>query len=127
MKRMLAAVCVFCFWGTVLSPASELVVRSIRLQPLGQGEAKMTVTLESRATLVLYYDSVQPARPDVLETFWFSETSDARTATHSFILRELEPGVVYYFRLASSWPGEFRTGVMRWTIPKDSKDDVIIK
>jgi len=127
MKRLLAAVLVFCFWGTVLSPASELVVRSIRLQPHGQGEAKMTVTLESAATLVIYYDTVRPDKPDVLEAFWFSEVSDNRTSTHSFFLREVEPGVTYYFRLASSWPAEFRTGVMQWMVPKNSKDDVIIK
>ncbi len=127
MKRIQVAVLIFSFWGTVLSPASELVVKSIRLQPLGQGEAKMTVTLESMATLVLYYDSVRPARPDVLETFWFSETSDTRTTVHSFFLRELEPGATYHFRLASSWPGEFKTGLLQWTIPKNSKDDVIIK
>ena len=84
MKRLLAAVLVFYFWGTVLSPASELVVRSIRLQPHGQGEAKMTVTLESAATLVIYYDTVRPDKPDVLETFWFSEVSDNRQVPTRF-------------------------------------------
>ena len=107
--------------------ASDLRITSIRLQPLGQGEAKLTVTLESKATLVLYYDSVKPAQPDVLETFWFNETSDARALTHSFFLKEIDSGVVYFFRLASSWPGEFRTSLLTWKMPKDSKDDVIIK
>ena len=105
----------------------RLAVTSIRLQPLAGGEARLTVRLPERATLVLYYDSQLPRQPDVVESFWFSETSDQRSDTHAFLLRELEPGKVYYFRLGSTWPRDARSEVLRWQIPENSKDDIIIK
>lgn len=127
MKRILAITFVVFFFPLNAFSTTELVIRSIRLKPLSRTEARLTVTLGSRASLVLYYDNVQPLRPDVLETFWFSEVSDERATTHSFLLRELEPGTRYYFRLASSWPGEFRSAVLQWMIPENGNDDIVIK
>ena len=106
---------------------ARLAVTSIRLQPLAGGEARLTVRLPERATLVIYYDSQLPRQPDMVETFWFSEASEQRSDTHAFLLRELEPGKVYYFRIGSSWPRDARTEVLRWQIPANSKDDIIIK
>ena len=106
---------------------TDAQVKSIRLQPLADGNVSLRIELASRASLILYYDDQLPRNVDVLETFWYRERSDARSEVHIFTLSEIEEGKTYYFRLASTWPSDSRSCVMRWVIPANARTPIVIK
>jgi len=128
-KMKLALACVFVCALPLLAerawPPEEIL--SIRLQPLPDDAAVLTVQLAAPANLHLYYDSQPPQNENILETYWFRERSDTQSETHAFQLSEVETGRAYYFRLVSTWPSAKWGEPMRWTIPARSTNILVIK
>lgn len=106
-------------------PSDEIL--SIRLQPLPDDGAILSVQLAASANLHLYYDSQPPQNENILETYWFRERSDTRSETHTFQLGEIETGRTFYFRLVTTWPSEKWSEPMRWMIPAGSAETIVIK
>ncbi|MDR2733210.1 MAG: hypothetical protein LBC99_01045 [Spirochaetota bacterium] len=102
-------------------------ILSIRIQPLEDDGAILSVELAVPANLVLYYDSQPPRNENIPETYWFRERSGTRGETHTLRLGDIEKGRTYYFRLVATWPTEKWSAPMRWTIPARSMETLVIK
>jgi len=102
-------------------------IKKITFLPGKNYTIKMVVTISSKSSLFLYYDSEKPKNPSRLFTYWFNLRSGIRKLKHVFILKDIIQDNRYYFKLEQQHPVKKVTKLKYWILRKGSKIPVIIK
>lgn len=107
----------FCFGNK-----DAFVIREAKVT-LVKGQAELRILLENPATLMVYYDTQKPAKPDDVGSFWYSHYDGGEVALHRVTLPELTNPPRLYFRVERK-SGESRlSGVYFW----DGTQTVLLK
>ena len=78
--------------------SGRLEVKQASISALTNG-MRLVVELGAPGSVMVYYDTQKPARPDQVGTFWYNHFSSGETVRHVILLPELARPRQLYFRL----------------------------
>ena len=113
MRRIMIAGLLLAGVFSCFGDKDAFVIREAKVT-LVKGQAELRLLLEKPATIMVYYDTQKPAKPDEVGSYWYSHYVGGEVALHSFTLPELTNPPRLYFRVERK-SGESRlSGVYFW-------------